>query len=158
MTQTTIIIRTASHADHPFIFSLSTRLAMVAQLPGRSESELQAFQDRHMQTALGRPVSGAATLVAAMPSGPVLGFIHVEPGPDPVTAEPAGYVSMLAVVPEAEGHGIARQLMAAAEEWARAQGYRCLSLDVFASNERARRFYDLLGYDEDSVKLYKLLK
>jgi ribosomal protein S18 acetylase RimI-like enzyme len=158
MTQTTIIIRTAGQADHPFIFSLSTRLAMVAQLPGRSENELQAFQDHHMQTALGTPLPGAATLVAAMPSGPVLGFIHVEPGPDPVTAEPAGYVSMLAVVPEAEGQGIARQLMAAAEEWARAQGYRCLSLDVFASNERARRFYNLLGYDEDSVKLYKLLK
>jgi ribosomal protein S18 acetylase RimI-like enzyme len=158
MTQTTIIIRAAGQADHPFIFSLSTRLAMVAQLPGRSENELQAFQDHHMQTALGTPLPGAATLVAAMPSGPVLGFIHVEPGPDPVTAEPAGYVSMLAVVPEAEGQGIARQLMAAAEEWAREQGYRCLSLDVFASNERARRFYDLLGYDEDSVKLYKLLK
>ena len=158
MTQTTIIIRAASQADHPVIFSLSARLAMVAQLPGRSENDLQTFQDRHMQAALGTPMPGAVTLVAAMPSGPVLGFIHLEPGPDPVTAEPAGYVSMLAVVPEAEGQGIARQLMAAAEAWAREQGYCCLSLDVFASNERARRFYDLLGYDEDSVKLYKLLK
>jgi ribosomal protein S18 acetylase RimI-like enzyme len=158
MTQTTIIIRAATQADHPFIFSLSTRLAMVAQLPGRKEAELQAFQDRHMQIALKAPTEGAITLVAAMPSGPVLGFIHLEPSPDPVTAAPAGYVSMIAVVPEAEGQGIARQLMTAAEDWAREQGYRCLSLDVFASNDRARRFYDLLGYDEDSVKLYKLLK
>lgn len=158
MTQTIIIIRPATAADHPFIFSLSTRLAMVAQLPGRKEAEIQAFQDRHMQAALGKTGDQSATLVAAMPTGPVLGFIHLQPKPDPVTSEPAGYVSMLAVVPEAEGQGIAQQLMEAAENWARAHGFRCLSLDVFASNERARRFYDRIGFAEDSVKLYKLLK
>jgi ribosomal protein S18 acetylase RimI-like enzyme len=158
MTQTTIIIRPATPADHPFICSLSTRLAMVAQLPGRKEAELQAFQDRHMQAALTKTGAQIVTLVAAMPTGPVLGFIHLHPEPDPVTSEPAGYVSMLAVVPEAEGQGIARQLMAAAEDWARSHGFRCLSLDVFASNERARRFYDRIGFSEDSVKLYKLLK
>jgi ribosomal protein S18 acetylase RimI-like enzyme len=158
MTQTAINIRPATSADHPFIFSLSTRLAMVAQLPGRSEAELQAFQDRHMRAAIGQTAENAVTLVAAMPSGPVLGFVHLQQAPDPVTDAPAGYVSMLAVVPEAEGQGIARQLMTAAEEWARDHGYRCLSLDVFASNERARRFYDLLDFKEDSLKLYKLLK
>lgn len=155
--QTAIVIRPATKADHPFIFSLSTRLAMVAQLPGRSEAELQAFQDRHMQAALQQSGGEVATLVAAMPSGPVLGFIHLHGEPDPVTGEPAGYVSMLAVVPEAEGQGIARQLMAAAEDWARGHGFRCLSLDVFASNDRARRFYSRIDFNEDSVKLYKLL-
>src|SRR5262249_28397466 len=133
------------------------RLAMVAELPGRSEAELQAFQDRHMRAALEKLDGKAATLVAAMPTGPVLGFIHLQQAPDPVTDIPAGYVSMLAVVPEAGGQGIARQLMAAAEDWARHHKFRCLSLDVFASNDRARRFYDLLGYHADSVKLYKLL-
>lgn len=157
MTQTTIVIRTATQADYPFIYSLSTRLAMVAQLPGRSEKELQVFQDRHMEAALGNRGAKDETLVAAMPSGPVLGFIHLQEAPDPVTGGPAGYVSMLAVVPEAEGQGIARQLMNAAEEWAHRHGFRCLSLDVFASNERGRRFYDLLGFHEDSVKLYKLM-
>lgn len=157
MTETIIIIRTATDADYPFIFSLSTRLAMVAQLPGRSEMELQTFQDRHMQAALGKPAKNDVTLVAAMPSGPVLGFIHLQQAPDPVTDEPAGYVSMLAVVPGAEGQGIARKLMDKAENWARDHGFRCLSLDVFASNERGRRFYDLLGYHQDSLKLYKLL-
>ena len=157
MTGTTILIRQATEADYPFIFSLSTRLAMVAQLPGRSEAEIQAFQDRHMRTALGKPDDEATTLVAAMPSGPVLGFVHLHQAPDPVTHEPAGYVSMLAVVPGAENQGIARRLMENAENWARDRGYRCLSLDVFATNRRGRRFYDLLDYHEDSVKLYKLL-
>src|SRR5262249_8227028 len=115
MGQTAIIIRPATAHDYPFIYSLSSRLVMVAELPGRSEAELQTFQDRHMQAALAKPDAKAATLVAAMPSGPVLGFIHLQQAPDPVTDAPAGYVSMLAVVPEAEGQGIARQLMAAAE-------------------------------------------
>lgn len=157
MVQTAIVIRPATAHDYPFIYSLSSRLAMVAELPGRSEAELQAFQDRHMEAAFARQGDKSATLVAAMPSGPVLGFIHLEQAPDPVTNVPAGYVSMIAVVPEAEGQGIARKLMAAAEDWARQHKFRCLSLDVFASNDRARRFYDLLGFHADSVKLYKLL-
>lgn len=111
-----------------------------------------------MQAALAQQAEKTVTLVAAMPSGPVLGFIHLQQAPDPVTDAPAGYVSMLAVVPEAEGQGIAHQLMQAAEDWARTHGFHCLSLDVFASNDRARRFYDLLGFAEDSLKLYKLLK
>jgi ribosomal protein S18 acetylase RimI-like enzyme len=47
--------------------------------------------------------------------------------------------------------------MQAAETWAKEKGFRFISLDVFATNQHARRFYEKLGYDEDSVKLTKLL-
>jgi len=47
--------------------------------------------------------------------------------------------------------------MEAAEAWAREQGFTCLSLDVFASNNHGRAFYSRQGFHEDSVKLYKLL-
>ena len=48
-------------------------------------------------------------------------------------------------------------LMAGAEAWARARGFRVLTLDVFAANARARAFYARLGYLEQTLKLAKPL-
>lgn len=43
------------------------------------------------------------------------------------------------------------------EEGARAQGYRRLTLSVFAENLRAREVYKRLGYGEDIMKYVKEL-
>ena len=45
--------------------------------------------------------------------------------------------------------------MQAAEDWAREMSYPALVLDVFASNESARRFYERQGYGEDSMRMRK---
>jgi ribosomal protein S18 acetylase RimI-like enzyme len=47
--------------------------------------------------------------------------------------------------------------MEAAEGWARAAGLGLVALDTGAANARARRFYERLGYREESVKLVKEL-
>jgi GNAT superfamily N-acetyltransferase len=49
-------------------------------------------------------------------------------------------------------------LLAAAEDWARAQGFRLIGLDVFANNRRARAFYARLGYQDDSLRVTKALR
>jgi hypothetical protein len=43
------------------------------------------------------------------------------------------------------------------EQWAREQGYRWLTLSVFAQNVRAREVYSRLGYGEDIMKYVKEL-
>ena len=48
--------------------------------------------------------------------------------------------------------------MAAAEDWARAHGFRLLSLHVFDANRRARELYERLGYRLDIVKMIKTLR
>lgn len=92
-----------------------------------------------------------------MGGGPRLGYIHLQPGRDGVTDEPCGYVAVLALVEEAEGQGVAALLMAQAEAWARAQGYRFLSLDVFADNVRAIDVYTRGGFGAETVRMVKPL-
>lgn len=50
-----------------------------------------------------------------------------------------------------------RALVTAAETWAGARGYRLLALDTGTANVRARRFYERLGYAEESIKFVKVL-
>ncbi|HEX2240068.1 MAG TPA: GNAT family N-acetyltransferase [Actinomycetota bacterium] len=50
--------------------------------------------------------------------------------------------------PELRSQGIGKQLVLAAEEMARAKGFRCLGFGVGTTNQRARKFYEGLGYEE----------
>ncbi|WP_246553035.1 GNAT family N-acetyltransferase [Paenibacillus tritici] len=52
----------------------------------------------------------------------------------------------LAVHPEFQGKGIARQLIAFAEEFARSGGYTSIRLDTYAKNHRVLKLYPSLGY------------
>lgn len=53
----------------------------------------------------------------------------------------------LAVHPEVQGKGIARKLIAFAEDYARANGYTSIRLDTYAKNARALQIYPRLGYE-----------
>jgi ribosomal protein S18 acetylase RimI-like enzyme len=56
------------------------------------------------------------------------------------------FLDVLYVRPEARGHGIGRDLLRAVNERAQAAGVEMIELEVLESNERARRFYDRLGF------------
>ena len=45
--------------------------------------------------------------------------------------------------------------MQAAEEWSREQGYSRVTLNVFATNERALGLYEHLGYRPETVHYLK---
>ena len=152
----TISIRTATPDDREFMFEQAPRLAAVAHLPWHAEGDLLRFQHRYMNASFSLPESKAATFVAEGDAG-LLGFVHVEESTDSVTLEPCAYVAVVAVAENAQGQGIASRLMAAAEAWARQRGFRLIALDVFADNRRARAFYARHGYQEDSLRLTKLV-
>ncbi|HEX2009975.1 MAG TPA: GNAT family N-acetyltransferase [Roseateles sp.] len=61
---------------------------------------------------------------------------------DPDTA----ILAQLAVHPEARGQGLAEQLMDAAEDWARTQGYARVALDTARPAEQLQRRYARRGY------------
>lgn len=53
--------------------------------------------------------------------------------------------------------GAGKALMRAAESWARAAGYRRLTLSVFEHNRRARGVYEHLGFAPDTIRYLKVL-
>lgn len=56
------------------------------------------------------------------------------------------YVHRLAIHPDFQGKGYARQLMDKAEKMARAKNYTSVRLDTFSKNKRNQRFYEARGY------------
>jgi GNAT superfamily N-acetyltransferase len=152
-----ITLRPAAASDMHFVHSLSPRLSGVPGPGWHDLAAMEGFQDRYMRSTFGTADNGAQTLIAWSADGRRLGYIHMRPGKDGVTEEPCGYVSLLAATEEAEGSGVASTLLTAAEDWARAQGYRLLSLDVFADNKRAVDFYARRGFGAETIRMVKPL-
>jgi len=140
------------------MFDQAARLASVAELPWHGQRDVLAFQHRYKNAAFARPASETACFIAEDEASQRLGYVHAEASTDFVTLEPCAYVTVLAVTAVAEGRGAAARLMQAAEDWARAQGFRLICLDVFANNQRARAFYSRQGYLDDSLRLTKPLR
>lgn len=107
--------------------------------------------------ALHHPTPEMSILIAEDVAGEALGYVFSTTRQDYFTGEPHAHVEILAVTTHAEGGGVARALMAAAESWASERGYRRITLNVFPANERARTLYDWLGYEPETVHYHKLL-
>jgi ribosomal protein S18 acetylase RimI-like enzyme len=58
------------------------------------------------------------------------------------------YIHRLAVHPEFQGRGIARQLMDYAEAYAQKEKCTAVRLDTFSKNPRNHRFYKARGYQQ----------
>jgi ribosomal protein S18 acetylase RimI-like enzyme len=55
-------------------------------------------------------------------------------------------IAAIAVAEEARGSGVGTRLLEAAEEFAHAQGYKALVLEVVDTNPRARKLYERMGF------------
>lgn len=148
-------IRPAEHSDKDFILSLLPRLVEFGPPSWRNPAQMTAADTEVLERVLTTNPSGTVVLVAEDESGTPLGFIHLNTSRDYYTHEAHGHISDIAVASAGEGRGVGRALMAAAEEWARNQGYRWLTLSVFAQNLRARKLYEELGYRVDMMKYLK---
>jgi GNAT superfamily N-acetyltransferase len=150
-----IHLRAAEPADRAAVVSLCERLADFALPPGRTAHEI-AVADLHLIDAqLASPDGAVLFLVADHESSGVIGTLFANTRADYFTGKVAAYVEVLAVSERAAGTGVARQLMAAVEAWARERHCYRVELSVFASNMRARGFYQHLGYRDEFVRCVK---
>ena len=70
---------------------------------------------------------------------------------------PLGRITALVVAEQAQGHGIGRLLVEAAEDWIRKQG--CKLVEVTSNDRRAaaHAFYRRMGYERTSIRFAKTL-
>jgi ribosomal protein S18 acetylase RimI-like enzyme len=155
-------LRPATTADADFIRALTARFLAAGTPPWRDAARIAIFHRRGVGEIAELVAADCvrpeeAVLIATDPDRTRLGFIHLRPDVSGLTLEQQGYVNALAVTEEAAGRGIGRMLLAAGEEWARERGYRYLALETFGDNRNARAFYSHLGYEEETLKLVKVL-
>jgi GNAT superfamily N-acetyltransferase len=151
-----IIIRDAHPDDEAFVVATAERLNAFGPPRWRTAAEVVAGEVRTLRAFFVAPPP-RAVLTIAEHEGERLGFGYFEQQLDYFTGEPHGHIGILAVTHAAEGQGAAKALIAAAERWARAHGYRMLTLNVFDENRRARRVYEHLGFEAEAVKYVKVL-
>jgi aminoglycoside 6'-N-acetyltransferase I len=92
----------------------------------------------------------AAVFVAVRPDGSVCGFVEAgsRSYADGCETSPVGYVEGWYVDPDVRRQGYGRALLTAAEEWARAAGYREMGSDALIENELSRQAHVASGYEE----------
>ena len=155
--KTEVRIRPASRADRDFVAALMPRLVEFGPPRWRDAEQMTAHDTRVITESLLDPAPGTAVFIAEDSDGTPLGLIHLHAATEHYNREEHGHVEDVIVAPGGEGRGVGRALLEKAEEWARGQGYRWLTLNVFAENLRAREVYKRLGYGEDMVKYVKEL-
>ena len=133
-------------------------VASTLAIRGPREGDAEAIADQSAQ--LGYPVEvdevrerlatveandHAAVLVATDSADRVIGWVHVELKRTlvaPLTAQ----VMALVVDDEARNRGVGKELLSAAEEWARGRGCHQMVVGTRVTRERAHRFYTREGY------------
>jgi len=152
-----ILLRDAEKTDMAFILSLSPSLAEVAKLYWHKDDVVQKFQDEYILEMFADTREKHKSLIAEE-AGVALGFIHVRENRDEISEEMRGTIPLLAVCEKAQGRGIGKLLMQAAEDWTKAQGLRLLHLEVFAANKHAKDFYQNLGFEPETIHMIKSLQ
>lgn len=147
-------IRDAKHADGDAMLALMPRLADFDVPASRDPRDLY----RHDTELLRRWIEGKETClvqVAVTKEQAVLGLSMVRLRPELLSDQPSAHLEAIAVSHHAEGKGIAKALLDAAERAAAAHGALTMTLHVFANNNRARGFYDRLGYSGELMRYIK---
>ena len=143
-------IRPANRSDEAFVHRTTGRLAAFGPPAWRTPDEIVEAERRTLRAFFSEPPTDTALLIAE--SDTPLGFVFLETQVDYFTGERHGHVGIIAVDDAAEGRGIGKALLEAAGSWARTRGFRRLTLNVFAGNERARRLYEHSGFEPETLR------
>lgn len=142
-------VRQAVVADAEEIAGIHTRsfLSAYSHLPITHRSAENGFE-RRVEVWADRLARREERTLVAVDGGKVIGFIHVGGSPDADVAA-AGHIHSIHVDPKMTGTGVGARLVSAARDAFFDDGYRTATLWALADNDRARRFYERLGWRPD---------
>jgi ribosomal protein S18 acetylase RimI-like enzyme len=113
---------------------------------------------QHLQSTIGRYFSTETPLwFVTIASGEKIGCLWVGIAIDQVTGIRHPNIFLVYVDPIYRRQGIGRALMGHAAEWAKAQGYLQIGLQVFTTNQPAIDLYQKLGYQARSISMMREL-
>ena len=140
------------------------RARLVATM-GNAYAELGATQLGHLTKTVELYLASPSTLWWLEKSGSparvgftatqpdTLGCLWLGPSINQLTGELQAYIYLVYVAPQYRRQGLGRKLMKHAKQWASAQGYSQLSLQVFIKNVPALKLYKSLGYQTQATLL-----
>jgi ribosomal protein S18 acetylase RimI-like enzyme len=150
-------IRPATQSDEARVLALVPQLRSFEPATFRSADALDAGESGTLHRFFAEHPAGTRLWVAEA-NGALIGAAYVETATDYFTAECHGHLGILVVAKEAQGMGVGQALMATVEDWARNEGFRFISLNVFADNVRAISLYEKRAYRPDFVRYVKQLR
>jgi GNAT superfamily N-acetyltransferase len=148
-----IRIRVARASDRDALIEMSERLRE-GVAPWRDPQEVRRAVIGWVRESLANADNGA---FVAERNGEVVGFVCVSERSH-FTGEVDTYIGELVVVKKAEGVGIGRALVEAAEDWGRSRGRKRVVVDTGAANAPARQFYAALGYEEEDITVSRAIR
>lgn len=142
-------------ADYAFVLGLAPRL-MIGMPSWRDHLRWLNAVEGWLNGSIERHNHSAMVFIAEDDQGQPLGFATVSHDTH-FTGQHQACIGELATSETAEGRGVGTILVSACEHWAREQGYPILTLTTGAANTRALSFYHQLGFQDEDVKLIKLV-
>lgn len=148
-------VRRYVEADREAVLALAPRLAEgVAQW--RSAERVRRAVAGWVEDSLARAGAPGRFVYVAEARGQVAGFVAGEERTH-WTGQVDVYVGELVVDVELERNGVGRALVDAVVEHAARAGVDRVTLETGAANGAARRFYGSLGFEEEDVRLTRVL-
>lgn len=151
-----IIIRPVVASDAGFIRQLYHEVESNGSPAWRTDDN-SPYTDRWIEDVIERQPPDQAIFVAANEDGLTLGYVWVLALVDFDTIDPRGHIAGVGVADAARGQGVGGQLVAAAEDWCRAQGLPEVSLHCYMGNTGAHRLYERLGFQDEWIRMRKAL-
>lgn len=150
-----VSFRRAALDDEAVLTVLAERLTVFALPAWRRPEDISTADAREMMAAVRGNDSDNAVWMAER-GGRVAGCLHVLALTDFFGLRHA-HISVIATTAEAEGTGVGAALLDFAEAWARERQLPLMTLNVFATNARALRFYERGGWVPEMLKYVKPL-
>jgi aminoglycoside 6'-N-acetyltransferase I len=128
-------------------------IELTAEQQKEIERRRQGTLDRRVYQRLTAVLANSqsqAVFVAEAEPGRLVGFVEVatRDWAEGCTTRPVGYLEAWYVAPAYRRQGVGRALVAAAESWTRAKGYREMASDAVLDNDVSHRAHAKLGYRE----------
>ncbi len=154
-------IRFAQLADLDAMCALLPRLGEFTLIPNRNSADLWQHDaqllEQHLRGQAPQCFAQVAVADAAQAQPNILGLTLVTMQPEFMSHVPSGHLEAISVAAAAEGSGVGKALLDAAEAEAKARGAQAMTLHVYHSNERAAGMYERRGYHAEIKRCTKWL-